>query len=152
MDINFYAEQRVIMLQKRVRRCVCKYCGNELRLKRISFSHEKSMRVELFCQHCNRIEFGVEKETYYCAKTFVETLEFQYYQDVEESENLKRMNIAKVCEIISWADKKRGFINEDGYTVSIDISKMESGGITFMSLEEAETLMQEGVHDAKYNN
>ena len=147
MNIDYCAEQRVKMLQNRVQRCVCKYCGNELRLKRLTFSHEKSMRIEIFCQHCNRIEFGVEKATYYCAKSFVETLGFQYYQDVEEGENLKRMNIAKVCEIISWADKKRGFLNENGYTMPINSSQITVGELIVMTRDQVEQLVTEGESD-----
>lgn len=147
MNIDYSAEKRVKMLQKRVRRCVCKYCGNELRLKRLVFNHEKSMRIEIFCQHCNRIEFGVEKETYFCAKSFVEDLGFQYYQDVEESENLKRMNVAKVCEIISWADKKRGFIDDNGYTVPVKPSVVTAGHLVFLNQEQINCYLEEGEDD-----
>ncbi len=137
------------MLQERAHRCVCKFCGSELRLKRLTFSHEKSMRIEIFCQQCNRIEYGVEKETYLCAKNFVETLGFQYYQDVEEGENSKRMNIAKVCEIISWADKKRGFLDENGYTLPTNASQITAGELIVMMRDQVEQLLTEGDSDVQ---
>ena len=59
---SFKSEARLDMLKERTKRCVCKFCGNKLRLKRIIFSSYEEVRVEIFCEKCNRIEFGVEPE------------------------------------------------------------------------------------------
>lgn len=141
------AEERVKLLKERRMHCVCKYCGGELRLKRMVFHQEDGLRIEIFCQQCNRIEFGVEKETYLCAKSFVEDLDFDCYPDLERNESTKRMTIAKVCEIISWADKKRGFLSAAGFKVPVNTLENLAGEIVFIDSQEAERLLKEGGSD-----
>lgn len=60
------------MLKKRTKRCVCKYCGGKLKLRRIIFSEYEDARIEIFCSQCDRIEFGVEPEISRSAEYFVE--------------------------------------------------------------------------------
>ena len=119
MDVSYYAQGRVEMLKRRAQRCVCKHCGGKLSLKRIIFSEQDDARIEIYCDHCERIEFGVEQEIYANAKYFVEELQFNCFSDLDANELTKGMNIAKVCEIMSWGDKRLGMLCEDGFSVPI---------------------------------
>lgn len=118
-ELSYQAKGRVKMLKERARRCVCKYCGSPLRLKQLVFSEYDEARVEIFCKNCDRIEFGVEKEIYDSARYFVEQMEFNYYPGLDDTEKTKRMNIAKVCEIMAWQDKTLGFLGKDGFQVPL---------------------------------
>lgn len=120
---NHNNPNRVTMLKKRRNRCVCKFCGNQLRLKRIIFSNYEEARIEIFCPNCNRIEFGVEPEIYASAKYFVEQTEFNYYQDLDENERTKQMNIAKICEILDWGSLNLGIMNKEGFTVPLNMNE-----------------------------
>ena len=117
------AENRIERLKKRAQRCVCKYCGKELTLRHIVFSDINEAKVELYCKACERIEFGVEKEIYYSAYNFVDNLEFDYYENVDANEKKHQMNVAKICEILSWNYKNMGLLNQDGFTVPVNIEK-----------------------------
>ena len=118
-ELSYQAEGRTKMLKDRAHRCVCKYCGSPLRLKQLVFSEHEDERVEIFCKNCDRIEFGVEQEIYDSAKYFVEQMEFNYYPGLDDTEKTKRMNIAKVCEIMAWQDKMLGFLGKDGFQVPL---------------------------------
>lgn len=98
---TYKSEKRIDMLKKRTKRCVCKYCGGQLKLRQITFTDNVDARTEIFCSDCDRIEFGVEKEIYSSAKFFVENSRFNCYPDLDDSENTKQMTIAKVCEIMA---------------------------------------------------
>ena len=119
LKYTYHSEGRIKMLTDRTACCVCKYCGNRLRLKQLNFSDVDEARVEIFCDNCDRIEFGVEREIYESAKYFVEQTGFNYYQDLDDTEKTKRMNISKVCDIMAWQDKMRGFIDKNGFVYPI---------------------------------
>ena len=116
MDLSYQQEGRTAMLKERVKRCVCKYCGRHLSLRRITFSDLDDARIEIFCRHCERIEFGVEPEIYQSACYYAAEMGFDYYPDLDDNEATKRMNIAKLCDIISWAGKNFGFLDKAGFT------------------------------------
>lgn len=116
---NLQNNMRLGFLKKRLKRCVCKYCGGQLELRQIIFTENEDARTEIFCSDCDRIEFGVEKEIYNSAKFFVENSRFNCYPDLDDSENTKQMTIAKVCEIMAWQDQNLGFLNNDGFVVPI---------------------------------
>lgn len=131
-------EDRLEKLKIRTKQCVCKYCGSKLEIRKIIYGDIENARVEIFCTECNRIEYGVEDEIYRVAKYFVEDMDFNAYPDIDYSETTKKMNIAKVCEIIAWGCKNlelmtaEGFkypvkVNEeiDGETLCIDDNKLE---------------------------
>lgn len=119
MNELYYRNGRVETLKQRARRCCCKYCGGELWLKRITFSEYEDARVELYCEQCERIEYGTEPEIYQSAKRLVEQLDFQYYADLDDNEKTRRMNVAKVCELLAWSYQDLGLTNQDGFTVSL---------------------------------
>ena len=131
------SEERIALLKERSKRCVCKYCGNRLHLKKIIFSEIEEGQVELFCEYCNRIEFGVEWENYQCAKNLLEEISFNYYQDLDDTEQVKRMNIAKLCEIIDRADQKRGLSDLHGFKVPVKLDKKQNGDLKFYRASEA---------------
>lgn len=119
--ISFQSKKRFEILKNRTKRCVCKYCGGRLRLKKIIFSEYEEVRVEIFCSECDRIEFGVEPEIFSSAQFFVENSRFNCYPDLEQNENTRKMTIAKVCEIMAWQDQNLGFLDEEGFTVNLNV-------------------------------
>ena len=126
-QLEDFAQNRLQLLKQRANRCVCKYCGGSLRLRRIIFSDYEQARVEIFCEHCDRIEYGCEPEIYRNALYFVEEMQFSCYPDLEANERTKRMNVVKVCEIMMWGDKNLGFLNESGFTLSPQDNKILIG-------------------------
>lgn len=133
-----FAQGRLALLKKRAERCVCKYCGGRLRLRRIIFSDYEEARVEIFCDQCDRIEYGCEPEIYRQALYFVEELQFTCYPDLEANERTRRMNVAKVCEIMMWGDKHLGFLGEEGFTVPPQSSQSLSGECVVLTDKDLE--------------
>ena len=122
MNELYWAENRVETLKKRKNRCVCKYCGGPLAIKRIMFSDIKDARIELYCDNCERIEYGIEPEIYQSACNFVDNLEVDFYDTLDNNDSKRLMNIAKVCEIIAWGYRNVGLLNADGFTVELDMN------------------------------
>ena len=117
MNELYWDKNRVETLKARSRRCVCKYCGGSLEIKRFIFSDIKDARIELYCESCGRIEFGVEPEIYQSATNFIDNLEVDFFEDLEDNEKKHQMNIAKVCEIMAWGFRNTGLLTADGFTV-----------------------------------
>ncbi len=120
-------DKRVELLKARAKRCRCKYCGAQLRVKRLIFSDFEPARVELYCENCERIEFGVEPEIYHSASRFVDELQFDAYPNLEASDSTRRMNIAKVCEIMAWENQQLGLLNDSGFAVPLNFNSSLSG-------------------------
>lgn len=120
---DFHSQKRFEMLKKRTKRCVCKYCGGRLKLRRIIFSEFEDARVEIFCSECNRIEFGVEKEIYQSAKFFVTNSKFNLYPDLDESVQTRQMTVSKICEIMAWENQNLGWLDADGFTVPLSMNE-----------------------------
>ncbi len=116
----FCSENRVKTLKRRAKRCRCKYCGGKLSVKRISFSEFEDARIELYCDTCEQIEYGVEPAIYQSAENFVDNLEFNHYPDIDQNARTRRMNIAKVCEIMAWGFKNTSLLTEEGFTAPVD--------------------------------
>lgn len=115
VDISYNSESRVQLLKKRAKRCVCKYCGGQLNLKKIVYSDVEEARAELYCDRCNRIEFGIEPEIYSSAKSFVEKIEFDCYPEFDKNKKKEQLNIAKVSEIIAWSMQNMSLLNAEGF-------------------------------------
>ena len=145
--IEFKSEKRIDMLKRRTKRCVCKYCGGRLKLKRIIFSEHEESRIEIFCKDCDRIEFGTEPEIYSSAKFFVENSKFNCYPNLDDNENTKQMTIAKVCEIMNWVNQNLGFINTNGFTVPVNINENFVGEAITLSDDDLE---EDDVIEDKY--
>ena len=112
---------RLEMLNERKEHCCCKYCGSDLEIRRMTFGASENVRGELYCPVCEKIEFGVEKEIYAVAQYFVEEMEFQCYFDIEDVILQRKMNIAKVAEIISWGFVNLGYVKEEGFAYPLTI-------------------------------
>ena len=120
---SYHSEKRLEVLKKRMKRCVCKYCGSNLKLRRIIFSEFEDARVEMFCSECDRIEFGVEPAIYQSARFFVDNSHFNCYPDMDDSILSRQMTIAKVAEIMTWENQNLGFLDSNGFTVSINYNE-----------------------------
>lgn len=132
----YSAKNRIETLKRRTARCVCKYCGGPLVVKRISFSDFEEARQEIYCEACARIEYGVEPVIYRSAENFVEALDFNHYPDLEDNARSRRMNVAKVSEILAWGCKSMGILTEDGFQVPIDTETQRMDG-TLILTEDA---------------
>lgn len=119
MNELYCEEGRVETLKGRAKRCVCKYCGGELRVKRIMFSDYEDARIEIYCEHCERLEYGIEPEIYASAKRFVEQLELTITAIWTAMKKQSAMNIAKVCEIMAWGYQDLAVTDENGFTVTL---------------------------------
>lgn len=133
--------ERVENLKSRTKRCVCKYCGAKLELKRIIYGDIENARIEIFCSECGRIEYGVEQEIYHAAKYFVEDMGFNAYQDLDYNENTKKMNIAKVCEIIAWGLKNLDLMTVDGFKYPVNINSEIDGETLHIDEDKLEQLL-----------
>jgi hypothetical protein len=140
MDFSYKAEGRVEQLKQRVKRCVCTYCGKPLRLKRIIFNEVEDARIEIYCDYCDRIEFGVEQEIYRSALFFVDEIGFNCYPDLENNEKTKRMNVAKVCEIMAWGNRNIGILSKDGFEVPLKMNENLMGECLVLSDEELDEI------------
>ncbi|MEE0435056.1 MAG: hypothetical protein UDB11_06600 [Peptococcaceae bacterium] len=123
MNTLYWSKNRVETLKARKRRCVCKYCGNSLVVKRILFSDIEDARIELYCENCERIEYGVEPEIYQSASNFVDNLEVDFFENLDDNEKKRQMNIAKVAEIMAWGFRNTGLLSVDGFTVPLHMKR-----------------------------
>ena len=137
---NFRSEKRLGMLKKRTKRCVCKYCGGQLKLRRIIFSNYEDARIEIFCSHCDRIEFGVEPQIYHSAKYFVENSRFNCFTDLDDNERTKQMTISKVCEIMSWENQMIGILDDSGFNIPIKMEENIVGECITLNDDDVEAV------------
>lgn len=138
MNELYCSENRVEALKKRVTRCVCKYCGGSLTLKRIIFNDSEDARIEIYCDHCERIEYGIEPEIYKSAESFVDEMEFNFYPELPENDNTHRMNVAKICEIMAWSYQHTGFIDQNGFTVPLPQKNATGGECLVLCADDVE--------------
>lgn len=114
---------RLEELKMRSKNCCCKYCGGRLSLRRILYGNHNNGRVEIFCDDCDRIEYGTNQEIYEIAKYYVDEFEFNHYPDNEDSLKTYQMNVAKVADIIAWGCKNLDLLDYNGFKVPVNISK-----------------------------
>lgn len=112
--------ERLQRLKARKKRCVCKYCGHELKLRRIIYTSFEEARTELYCNHCKRIEYGVEWQTYQSAKFYVEHSGINLYPGLDDNEQCKQINIAKIAEIMDWVCHNLGVVGDEGFVVPLN--------------------------------
>lgn len=111
--------QHLHEIEGRTERCLCKYCGGPLELRRIFFGDVETARTEIFCQKCDRIEYGVEPEIYSISQYFVKGFQFNCYPDIDHGEQTDRLNTARVCEIITWYSQSIGILDANGFVDDI---------------------------------
>ena len=124
---------RIEELKKRTERCCCKYCGGGLELRRILYGDLDNARIEIFCQNCDRIEYGVEKEIYHIAKYYVEELEYNAYPDLDYTERTRQMSISQVCDIVSWGCKNLSLLDSCGFKYPVFIDETIDGSVLKLS-------------------
>ncbi|MBO5366931.1 MAG: hypothetical protein J6A39_09955 [Peptococcaceae bacterium] len=115
--------ERLKELKIRTKNCCCRYCGGELKLRRILYGSVKEGRIEIFCSECDRIEYGVNKEIYHVAKYFEDEFQLNLYPANDDTIRTYQMNVAKLCDIMAWGCKNLGLLEYDGFKVPVDISK-----------------------------
>lgn len=114
--------ERLNELKIRTKNCCCRYCGGDLKLRRILYGSVKEGRVEIFCNECDRIEYGVNKEIYHVAKYFEDEFQLNLYPANDDTVRTYQMNVAKLCDIIAWGCKNLGLLEYNGFKVPVDIS------------------------------
>lgn len=140
---NLMTTPRVVELRKRAKRCRCKYCGGKLRLKQIVYNSTVEPRIEIFCENCDRIEYGVEPEIYSLAKYYVDEFGCDYYPELDDNFTKERMNVAKVCEIMFWALNGVGYLDMEGFKYPTKIDKKLVGESLVFDLEDLSELSDE---------
>lgn len=134
---------RVERLKKRATHCCCRYCGGELDVRQIVFHTQASARIELYCDQCKKIEYGVEKDIYEAARSFVNATEFNHFQDIEDNEKRLQMNIAKICSVTTWQLRYLGFLSDNGFTVPVNKSGYEVDQCTTIEQSDLMVLLKE---------
>lgn len=117
MTMQYQNEKRLEMLKKRVQRCVCKSCGGPLSLRQIDYNEFEDARIEIFCDQCDRIEFGIEPEIYTSAQYYVDEFHINFYPDMGNNQVTRKMTIASISDIMSWALQNMGYLTKEGFTV-----------------------------------
>lgn len=111
-------EKRLEMLKKRVRRCVCKSCGGKLSLRQLDYNDFEDARIEIFCNTCDRLEFGIEPEIYTSAQYYVDEFRLNMYPDMGNNQLSHRMSVAAVADIMRWALQNMGYLTKEGFTTA----------------------------------
>lgn len=146
-DIQLVEEKaestRIAKLRKRTRRCVCRYCGSSLSLRKITYAAYDEAKIEVYCEKCDRIEYGTEPLIYKMAKYYIDEIKFDYYPNFDETTHKKRMNVATVCDIITWGFKNSGFLSEDGFTSEPQVDESILGEVTALSESELKKINKE---------
>lgn len=115
--------QRIADLKRRKDRCVCRYCGSKLSLRKMTYAAYDETKIDIFCDSCNRLEQGVEPEIYIIAEYYVDEMGYDYYPELEPSERKRRMNIAVVCDILAWGYRSIGILDKDGFKIELDFKE-----------------------------
>ena len=97
---------------------------SQLMIERLVFSLEEDARIELVCNPCQRIEYGVEKEIYQAAQYYIDEIGFNYFQTLNSTAQTRQMNIAKVAELITWGMENLGYLQPEGFVYPLQTDKL----------------------------
>lgn len=146
-NINFRKKDeegsRLMQVKNRAERCVCKYCGQSLSLRKITYAAYDEAKIEVYCEHCGRIEYGVEPEIYKLAAYYIDALRYDHYPNLDDSEQKRRMNIAMICDILSWGFKNTSLLKEDGFAIDVNVDEDMLGDAITISNSELKALAKE---------
>ena len=136
-------EKRVNVLKKRVERCVCKSCGGPLSLRKIDFNDFEDARIEIFCEHCNRMDFGIEPEIFTSAQYYVDEYKINLYPDMGNNNVTRKMTVSSICDIMTWGFKNLGFLTKEGFTVKPSMDGKIVGECVVLNDETLDELEKE---------
>ncbi len=143
MEFNYQNTKRLDMLKDRVNRCVCKSCGGALSLRQIDFNDFEEARIEIFCDHCDRLEFGIEPEIYASAQYYVDEFGINCYPDMGDNALTRKMSIANITEIMNWALQNLGYLNKNGFVVPPHLEEKILGECLVLNDQTVELLAKE---------
>ena len=134
---------RVEQLKARTKSCCCSFCGGELSVKRVLLQTSPDWRIELYCDTCEKIEYGVPQALFDSAKAAVERLGFNYYPEMEAGATRTQMNISKLATLTSWQLRYAGLDDDErlGAPVAVGASGMDA--TTVVADSELDELLKE---------
>lgn len=134
---------RVEHLKERSKDCCCSYCGGDLAVRRILYQTTAEYRIELYCDNCEKIEYGVPRALYDSAKAAIERLGFNYYPETQEGVTRNQMNIAKLSQLTAWQLRYLGMIDDDRLKEGTEGSAQSMDANTIVSEEDLDELLKE---------
>lgn len=134
---------RVEHLKERAKDCCCSYCGGDLAVRRILYQTTAEYRIELYCDNCEKIEYGVPRALYDSAKAAIERLGFNYYPETEEGVTRNQMNIAKLSTLTAWQLRYLGMIDDERLKDAAEGSTQSMDTNTIVSEDDLDELLKE---------
>lgn len=134
---------RVEHLKERAKDCCCSYCGGDLAVRRILYQTTAEYRIELYCDSCEKIEYGVPRALYDSAKAAIERLGFNYYPETEEGVTRNQMNIAKLSTLTAWQLRYLGMIDDERLKDAAEGSTQSMDTNTIVSEDDLDELLKE---------
>ena len=86
-------------------------------LRQLDFNEFEDARIEIFCDRCDRMEFGTEPEIYSSAQYYVDEFHINQYPDLGSNPMTRKMSIANICDIMSWGLQNMGYLTKEGFQV-----------------------------------
>lgn len=143
MDFTYQSAKRLDMLKSRAQRCVCKSCGGALSLRQIDFNDFEDARIEIFCDRCDRLEFGIEPEIFASAQYYVDEFKVNFYPDMGDNALTRKMSVAGIASIMSWALQDLGYLNKDGFVTPPHMEDKILGECLVLNDQSLEKLKKE---------
>ena len=134
---------RVEHLKERAKDCCCSYCGGDLAVRRILYQTTAEYRIELYCDSCEKIEYGVPRALYDSAKAAIERLGFNYYPETEEGVTRNQMNIAKLSTLTAWQLRYLGMFDDERLKDAAEGSTQSMDTNTIVSEDDLDELLKE---------
>lgn len=135
--------EQIVYLRSRAGRCVCRYCGQKLSLRKITYAAYDEAKIETYCEHCERLENGTEPEIWKLAAQYVDNMKYDHFPNFDDSIAKRRMNIATICDVFSWAYRCVGILSDKGFKDGIEINFNDLEGNLLIS-DTALSLLEEG--------
>lgn len=134
---------RVEHLKERAKDCCCSYCGGDLAVRRILYQTTAEYRIELYCDNCEKIEYGVPRALYDSAKAAIERLGFNYYPETQEGVTRNQMNIAKLSMLTVWQLRYLGMADDERLKAGAEGSAQSMDASTVVSEDDLDELLEE---------
>lgn len=135
--------EQLSYLRNRAKRCVCRYCGNKLSLRKITYAAYDEAKIETYCELCERLESGTEPEIWKLAVHYVDDMRYDHFPNFDDSATKRKMNIAAVCDVFAWAYRCAGILSDQGFKPGIEINFNDLEGNLLIS-DTALVFLEEG--------